>query len=76
MLVDDLYMCNADERGKCKDVFNDDHKVTGKYSSGADGIQKLFWFLNFCSLVVPTPTPTPTPTPSSTPTPTATPTEG
>ena len=47
LLVDDLYMCNADERGKCKDVFNDDHKVTGKYSSGADGIHKLFCYLNF-----------------------------
>ena len=22
------YMCNADETGKCKDVFNDEHKVT------------------------------------------------
>ena len=28
LLVDDLYLCNADERGKCKDVFNDEHKVT------------------------------------------------
>lgn len=25
LLVDDLYMCNADERGKCKDVFNDEN---------------------------------------------------